>query len=251
MKAARVFGTLLLAMTLVFGSVLAFIPLGDAAYEKDGTRTTDTYSMFSKYRETTPAGEEADGIGGSEISYSNPTLDGRGGITFLRLMGPILVASMVLVFAGLLLTAIPKTSPSVWGGVVALPGALLILLSVVILVPGAYMHADDQLGNGAQVDWNAIATSVAVLAIATSTIAAGMGLVSTGRADTAAAVGAGWGATGVHGTGWVAGRNLRCPDCSTVVTAGYGVVPICPTCNFGADYDGPAAPPVPVRAISN
>lgn len=247
MQAARVFGTLFLAMTLVFGTVVAFIPLGDAAFEKDGARTTDTFSMFGKAREISPAGEAADGNGATRINWADVSLDATGGITYLRLMGPALVGGLVLVFAALLLTAIPKTSDSVIGGFVALPGALLILTSVTTVVLGSYMHSYHLLGPGSQVDWNGVASTIAVLAVLGSTIAAGMGLVSVRRQATEA-----WGTQAAHPShaGWVAGRNLRCPECSTVVTAGYGVVPICPSCDFGADYNGPAAPPVPVRALS-
>lgn len=248
MQAARVFGTLLLAMTLVFGTVLAFIPLGEAARDESGTRTTDTFSMFGKDHELSPAGEGADGIGDTRISYADASLDGTGGITYLRLMGPALVGGIVLVLGALILTVIPKTSPTVIGGFVAVPGALLILTSVASAFLGSYMHADHLLGRGAQVDWNSLATTLAVIAIAASTLASGMGLVNARTRDDLAAR---WAASAGKSAGWIAGRNLRCPDCETVVTAGYGVVPICPSCNFGADYDGPAAPPVPTRSVSN
>ncbi len=246
MQVARVVGTVFLAMTLVFGTVLAFIPTGEAGYEKDGTRTTETYSFFGKVRENSPAGEPADGVGGTSYSWSDSALDGTGGITYLRWAGPLLIVGLLFTIGGLVLTVVPRTSPSVLGGAIALPGAAFILLAVTLAFLGPYMHGNDQLVSRIQVDWRSLAGVLAVLSIGLSTVASGMGLVrSSGSSE---AMAAGWD----HPTGqaWVAGRNLRCPDCSTVVTAGYGVVPICPTCNFGADYAGPAAPPVPVRSFT-
>ncbi len=252
MQAARVFGALFLALTLVFGSILAFMPLGEAGADQGNVRTTDTFSMFSKYHEQDPAGTKGDQTGGKNIAYSDAALDGTGGITYLRMMGPALLAGLVFVVLALVLTIVPKTSPTIVGGLLALPGALLILASVTLAVLATYMHSYDQIAPGSQVDWNMFSATLAVLATAGSTIAAGMGLVST-RGRVASGDGVAWEpeASEARHAGWIAGRNLRCPECSTVVTAGYGVVPICPSCNFGADYNGTAAPPVPARAVTS
>lgn len=339
MSGERVVGTALLAVTLVFGLALSIMPLGETWVDDPdtGTRQTETYGMFSKVRETTPAGEAGDGVG-TQWYYTDPVLDESGGITFLRAMGPLMAAALVLTLVAFVLTVVPKTSDRRFGGWFALPAAVLFLSSIVMVVLGTAMHADMLSGPGPQVDWSMAASTIAVLGILTITIPAGMGLVrirrqeqpatyetwtedahSTaqpaahaaewdgqenwqgqenaqwneqpaqagawdqgqewneqpaqghweGQQETLAETGTWqegdqeWDGTGQewHGgnavgtipeTGtraWVAGRNLRCPDCSTVVTTGFGVVPICPSCEFGADYAGPAAPPVPARAV--
>ncbi len=243
MQPARIAGTVLLSFTIVFGLVLMFVPLGTAWVDTDTARTTETYSMFSKERETTATGVEATGDG-TTYTYFSSTFDERGGATFLRLMGPILAVGLFLCLTGLLLNAIPRTSDSIAGGFLALPGALMVVTTVVFAVLGSSMAAADFLPGAPQVDWNGAATTVAVLMIFTSLIGAGMGLVPARPTQVDEHI-----YTPAGASGWVAGRNLRCPQCSTVVTAGYGVVPICPGCGFGSDYDGPASPPVPVTPV--
>ncbi len=240
MKTARAVGTAFLAMTLVFGLVLAFIPLGEAWVDDGTTRTTETYSMFTKERESTTSGVEATGSGATWY-YVDAGLENSGGITLLTAMGPALAIGLVFILVGLILTVIPRTSPTISGGWLALPGAILIVASIVMVVLGTQLHVVDKIDTGVQVNWADTPIAIAVLTIITSLVGTGMGLVNVRNVSTT---------TGTT-SGWVAGRKLRCPDCDTTVAAGYGVVPICPTCEFGSDYQGPAGAPVPVRPVAN
>lgn len=243
MKTARAIGTALLALTFVLGLVLAFAPLGNAWVEDDTARVSEQYSMFSKDRDTTAVGVAADGSSGQTWYYVDAGLDGSGGITWLAAMGPMLVGGMVFIVAAMILTIVPRTSPSIIGGLVALPGALLMVGSVVLAVLGMPLHASHKLGAVASVDFAGFSAAAAIAIIISALAATGMGLVSmrsSSKDDS-------YHHAGEHG-GWVAGRTLRCPDCATEVTAGYGIVPICPTCHFGSDYRGPAGAPVQVRA---
>lgn len=244
MQPARVIESILLALTVVFGLVLMFSPLGASWVDTADGRDTETFSMFSKERESTDRGEEATGDGTS-IQYLDGAFDGRGGSTYLRLMGPAMAVGVFLTLIAFILTVIPATSDSVAGGLLAVPGAILAVMSIVMVVLGTSMAAADLLPGAPQVDFFEFPTAIAVMLLITATIGAGMGVVPTRNVTTVEE----HVYTPAGASGWVAGRNLRCPECSTVVTAGYGVVPICPTCGFGSDYDGPASPPVPVTPV--
>lgn len=243
MQPARVIGSILLALTVVFGLVLMFMPLGSSWVDTQDGRDTETFSMFSKERESTDRGQEATGDGNS-IQYLDPAFDGRGGSTYLRLMGPAMAVGTFLMLIAFVLTVIPATSDSIAGGLLAIPGAILMVMSIVMVVLGTSMAAADFLPGAPQVDFYGGATAVAVMLLITATISAGMAVVPTRATTVEEHV-----YTPAGASGWVAGRNLRCPECSTTVTAGYGVVPICPTCGFGSDYEGPASPPVPVTPV--
>lgn len=242
MKTARILGTAFLAITLVLGLTMMFMPLGEAWATNDGVRHEQTLGMFTKTVDTGSA------LGPQTWAYLDVGLEGTGGITYLSVAGPVFAFAMFLTLTALILTAIPKAGKTVAGGLVAIPAGVLVVAAIFLWVLGARLHVYDLISTEAHVIWTRPAVALAFLTSVMPLVAGGMGVV---RYRTGLVEESGWQTTVEHANthGWVAGRNLRCPDCATVVTAGWSTVPICPTCEFGADYNGPAGRPVPARAV--
>lgn len=268
MAPERTTGLVLLTLAFVLGIALLFLPLSEAWIEDGGTRTTHEFGLFTKDVTTAPVGDPGQSSSPQTWYYTDPNLEGTGGITYLTAMGPVAAVGVLFVLLALIVTAVPRTRPSRAGGWLALPGAALLLVAGVLAVLGMPLHAEHEVGREAVFTWSGLGGTVAVVAIFLATLGAGIGL--TRRAGATAAYGEpeeDW-APLAEGDDWEDGppetweegswdesgatpgtpaaapagepgatRYLKCPDCSTVVEAEYNVVPICPDCGFGQNAD--------------
>lgn len=246
MTAERVVGSLLLGVALLCAVALVFIPIGSAWAEpaEGASRETETYRLFSKNVEPTPKGEAADGDGGVKWKYVDEGLTGTDGTRGLRAMGPLVAGAIFLTFVALLLTALPRVRNTRAGGLVAAPAAALFVAGMVAMFLGTQQHAAEQVAPTGQFSFSLFAAGLVAACVLSLGFATGLGLARAGTRTQAADQDLAW--DDIEAVE----RRLRCPDCSTLVAAPAGRVPICPNCDFGADYHGPAGQPVPGRAVA-
>lgn len=256
MRGERITGTILFAAVLLVGILFCFVTFGYTTATEDGTTVTESYTPFMQTREVAPKGDLDNPSSTTSTSFFDANMDGTGGITYMRIAGPLFLASMVATAVALTLTILPRTTDTRAGGYVGIAASAGYIFSTALLAVGIQWHLV-QSSTVNDVLAKSTGMYLAVVFLLFMLIATGMGLV---RSHTRVI----YGEARAASNDWDAPfgddedgeatptRLLQCPDCSLVVEVDVGFVPTCPDCGFaGRTIQGETAPLTPTGATAD
>lgn len=233
MDGLRTSRTILLSVALLLFLLGIFLPVAHSIVvhnngEPQMTTVEERYSLFGF--ETIVDGPKDVGHSDGETRWSDSSLDGSGGISYLRVTPFTYIIGILFVVAALVTTVLRNVGETRTGGVLSALGFLTLLVTVVSYGAGLTLRNDDVFVD-AWVPEAILMGYLVTFALLLLLIASLLGMISTRVTERVIERGV----TVEHATpaetdAFGGPRYFRCNTCGTVETVVGHQHPVCSSC---------------------